>query len=80
MNQQNTKKIIDIAIKEFAGDFTTLESAIGAFLVGQKLGWKVLYLVHDRRTLKKFEAILKMRNLLTLAIIPYEKNSEKFAS
>ena len=28
MNQQDSKKIIDVAIKEFVGDFTTLESAI----------------------------------------------------
>lgn len=60
MNQQETKKTIDIAIKKFSGDFTTLENAIGAFLLGQKVGWKVLYLVHDRRTIKKFEKILKV--------------------
>ena len=60
MNQQETKKIIDIAIKNFRGDLTTLESAIGAFLVGLKMGWKVMYLVHDRRTIKKFEEILKV--------------------
>ena len=58
MNQQETKKIIDIAIKNFVGDFTTLESAIGTFLVGQKLGWKVPYLAHDRGALKKYEKIL----------------------
>ena len=58
MNQQETKKIIDIAIQKFHGQLTDLEGAIGTFLVGQKMGWKILYLAHDRRTLKKYEKIL----------------------
>ena len=60
MNQSETKKTIDIAIKEYKGDLTHLESAIGAFLLGQKVGWKVLFLAHDRRTIKRFEKILKV--------------------
>lgn len=60
LTQQQTKKIIDKAIKDYRGQVPTLEAAIGSLLVGQKLGWKVLYLVHDKRTIKKYEDILKV--------------------
>ena len=46
------------AIKDYEGDMTTLESAIGAYVVGQKIGWKPLLLVHDKKTIAKYEKIL----------------------
>lgn len=58
MNQQETKKTIDLAISKFKGQLPTLEAAIGALLAGEKLGWKVLYLVHDKSTIHKYEKIL----------------------
>jgi len=61
MNQQETKKIIDIAIKNFRGLFPTLEGAIGSLIVGQKMGWKILYLVHDKRTIQKYESVLNIK-------------------
>ncbi len=66
MNQQDTKKIIDTAIKNFKGQLPTLETAIGALFVGDKLGWKPLYLIHDKTTLAKYEKILgiKFRDIL----------------
>ena len=36
----------------------TLEAAIGAYVVGLKIGWKPLLLVHDKKTLSKYEKIL----------------------
>ena len=36
----------------------SLEAAIGAYIVGQKIGWKPLLLVHDKKTLAKYEKIL----------------------
>lgn len=42
----------------FRGDLHELESAIGALYVGQRMGWKVLFLIHEKRTLKKYEKIL----------------------
>lgn len=45
-------------IKEFAGNLTELEAAIGALIVGKQLGWKVLFLVHNKRTIRKYEKIL----------------------
>ena len=51
-------KIIDKAFKDFKGQLTTLEAAIGTLYAGKKFGWRVIYLVHDKRTLKKYEDIL----------------------
>ena len=58
MNQQETKKTIDLAITNFKGQLPTLEAAIGALLAGEKFGWKVLYLVHDKSTIRKYEKVL----------------------
>ncbi|MEQ9419999.1 MAG: hypothetical protein RIF37_03980 [Rhodospirillaceae bacterium] len=51
-------QIINSAFPDFKGDMTECERAIGALLVGRQLGWKPLYLNHDRKTLKKYEKIL----------------------
>lgn len=48
------------AIKEFSGDLTTLEGAIGAYFTGKELGWKPMLLVHEKRTIKKYEGILRV--------------------
>ena len=40
MAKSNSLEIFSKAIKDFRGDMTTLESAIGAYVVGQKIGWK----------------------------------------
>ena len=61
MNQQQTKKTVDSTIRNFKGQLPKLEGAIGALLVGQKLVWKVLFLVHDKRTIAKYEKILELK-------------------
>lgn len=61
MAELSPKQIIEIslnAIKPFTGDLTRLERAIGALVIGKKMGWKVLYLIHDKKTLKDYEGIL----------------------
>ena len=35
-----------------------LEKAVGMLMVGYHFGWKVLMLVHSKRTIKKYETIL----------------------
>lgn len=54
------------ACDDFKGLATTLESAIGAFVVGKKFGWRVLYLVHNKSTIEKYEKLLgvKFREVL----------------
>jgi hypothetical protein len=51
-------KIADLAIKEFEGSFDELEKAIGMLFCGRKVGWKVLLLIHDKKTIRKYEEIL----------------------
>lgn len=58
MNQKDEREMFDKAIKDFRGQMPTLEGAIGAYLVGKEVGWKVLYLVHEKRTIRKYEDIL----------------------
>lgn len=48
----------DKTIKAFSGDITQLEAAIGALIVGQRMGWKVLLLIHNKRTIRNYEKIL----------------------
>lgn len=49
---------LDEAIVEFKGDFHELESAVGMLMVGRLVGWKVLVLIHNKRTIRKYEEIL----------------------
>ena len=58
MNQKQEKEMIEKAIKNFEGLIPTLEGAIGTYLAGKEMGWKVVYLVHDKRTIRKYEEIL----------------------
>lgn len=55
------KELIEImgnAIKGFKGDATELEAAIGLLFVSRKVGWKPMYLIHTKKTIKKYEKIL----------------------
>lgn len=58
MNQKEEREMVERAIKNFTGQMPTLEGAIGAWFVGKELGWKPMYLIHEKRTLKKYEEIL----------------------
>jgi hypothetical protein len=49
---------IDEATRKFKGQITELEQAIGMWVVGRQFGWKVMYLVHDRKTIAKYEKLL----------------------
>ena len=51
-------KIIDDATCKFKGNLNHLESAIGMLMVGRKVGWKPLLLIHDKKTIRRNEEIL----------------------
>lgn len=53
--------IEDQAITNFCGMLDELESALGMLRIGHHVGWKVLYLVHSKKTIRKYEDILKIR-------------------
>lgn len=49
---------LDEIAARFKGQFPDLESAIGMYMVGRLFGWKVLVLIHNKRTIRKYEEIL----------------------
>lgn len=49
---------LDAIALGYAGEIGGLESALGMMLLGRLFGWKVLVLVHNKRTLRKYEEIL----------------------
>jgi hypothetical protein len=51
-------KMVNQAAKVFQGNFEELESAIGMLFLGHLVGWRVLVLIHNKRTIKKYERIL----------------------
>ena len=58
MQPKEYMQVVDKAFKEFEGDFSQLEAAIGSFMIGRHLGWKPLLLIHDKKTLRRYEEIL----------------------
>lgn len=58
------KQMTDIsleAVDRFKGYIPQLEGAIGALFVGKRVGWKVLYLIHDKKTLRQYESLLGIK-------------------
>lgn len=49
------------AIAKFAGDLSELESALGMLRLGHQYGWRVMYLIHSKATVKKYEQILDIK-------------------
>lgn len=52
------EKIEQAAIARFVGDLGELESALGMLRLGQQYGWRVMYLLHSKATIRKYEKIL----------------------
>ena len=46
------------AVAKFSGDVHELESAVGVLFVGYLFGYRFIRLVHNKRTLKRYEGIL----------------------
>jgi hypothetical protein len=55
---EETEQIILQHIRDFRGLGTTIESALGALVVGQYFGWRVLKLMHNPATYRKYEKAL----------------------
>ena len=51
-------KIEREAFANFSGQFDELEKAIGMLRVGYYMGWRPLVIIHNKRTLRKYEEIL----------------------
>jgi len=48
------------ATAKFKGQLQELESALGMLRIGHSFGWKVLYIIHNKRTIRKYEEILNI--------------------
>jgi len=55
---EEKNEIIDAAFIHYKGNFNEFNAAVGVFYLGFKVGWKPLYLIHSRSSLKKYEKIL----------------------
>ncbi len=55
---EEAEKIILHNIKDFRGIGTTLESALGALVLGHAFGWRVLKLLHTPSTYRRYEKAL----------------------
>lgn len=52
------ERIERLAIANFRGLLEELEAALGMLRIGHHFGWRVLVLIHNKRTLRKYEDIL----------------------
>lgn len=55
-DEQNAQ--LQKSLAEFKGHVSTIETAIGAIVIGQRYGWRVLRMVHSANTMKKYEAAI----------------------
>ena len=62
------------AVASYSGSLEELEKAIGMMMIGYHFGWKVLLLVHSKRTIRKYEQIL---DIDIKTFFPAEGNSAK---
>ena len=52
--------LMDQAIFNFDGQLDELEGALGMYMIGRHFGWKVLYVIHSKKTIRKYEQILSI--------------------
>ena len=58
---QERYALVEKASGEFEGNLDELESAIGMYVIGHDLGWKVLHVIHSKKTIAKYERILGIK-------------------
>ena len=57
LDEETEQKILQ-NMNEFRGVGNTLESALGALIMGQYFGWRVLKIMHNPATYRKYEKVL----------------------
>jgi len=58
---QELIQMVNKASLRFKGDLGELESAIGMLFMGRLYGWRVLVLIHNKRTIRKYEETLGIK-------------------
>ncbi len=61
MSNDELVKHLDAVCKAYRGDATQLETAVGMFVLGRTMGWRVMYLIHSASTVRKYEKILNLK-------------------
>lgn len=64
LNKQQIEEILQITFRattQFKGQLDKLEAALGALHLGHHIGWKGLFIVHNKRTIRQFEDILGIK-------------------
>jgi len=59
--KEQLQTIEDKAITNFVGMIDELEAALGMLRIGHHFGWKVIYMVHSKNTVRKYEEILDIK-------------------
>ena len=54
--------VVDRALNHFRGRYDGLSGAIGYLFAGRHYGWRVMFLVHSRATVAKYEGILGIKS------------------
>ena len=54
-------ELLDNIVRQFQGQLDELESALGMYLIGFHFGWKVLHMIHSKKTIKKYEDLLGIK-------------------
>jgi hypothetical protein len=60
MDDQEIVEIIDRAVAKYIGNTDVLASAIGVLMVGRHFGWRPIFIMHSRKALRNYEAILNI--------------------
>lgn len=50
--------VVNDALNRFSGSADDFEKAAGMLMLGDYVGWKVLVIIHNKRTIRKYEEIL----------------------
>lgn len=64
LTQDQSDKLNEVerdAIARFSGSISVLTSALGYLRIGHQVGWRVLVLTHNKRTIRKYEEILGIK-------------------
>jgi len=64
LTAEQTEQLNEIereAVARFSGSISVLTSALGFLRIGHQVGWRVLVLTHNKRTIRKYEDILGIK-------------------
>ena len=68
-------KLLDGAVRNFVGQLDELESALGMYVLGHHVGWKILHMIHTKKTIRKYEETLGIK--VTEVFEPYGPDADR---